>query len=136
MSKPDEIKMQDLFIEGHSDIKNQEAIPYTDKSGDEPVNILSHLSREQLLSNVEKFVKDKALEEHVDDIWKGALLAQNPTTYQELEELSDADKEAIQYENTHRWSQPLTLYLTIAICSLGKQAFVSILRYLTINLTL
>ncbi len=123
MSKLDDIKLQDLFIEGKSDISHKKEVTSTERSDDSHVNILSHLSREQLLSDVERFVKDKGLEEHVDDIWKGALLAQNPTTYQELRELSDEDKETVHHENSHRWSQPLTLYLTIAICSLGKQAF-------------
>lgn len=122
MSKADDIKLQDIFIEGHSDVKDTEPVPYVD-DGDyaaaAPNNILSHLSRERLLADVDQFVKDKGLEEHIADIRKGALLAQNPTTYQQLEELTQQDKERIHHENTHRWSQPMTLYLTIAICSLG-----------------
>ncbi|KAJ9127315.1 hypothetical protein QFC24_000722 [Naganishia onofrii] len=123
MSKSDDIKLQDMFIEGHVD-GSQQDVPYVDKEGHHPstapVNILSHLSRAQLLSDVDRFVKEKGLEEHVDDIRKGALLAQNPTTFEQLDELTQSDKERIHHENTHRWSQPMTLYLTIAICSLGS----------------
>lgn len=86
----------------------------------EQVNVLAHLSKQDLLANVDEFIADKGLGEYREDLVKGALLAQNPLGYQDIEELDATDKEAIAYEYAHRWSHPFTLYFTIAVCSLGK----------------
>ena len=86
----------------------------------EQVNVLAHLSKADLLSDVDHFIADKGLEEYREDLVKGALLAQNPLGYQDIEELNAEDKEAIAYEYAHRWKHPFTLYFTIAVCSLGK----------------
>ena len=50
---------------------------------------------------------------------RGALLAQNPQGFEELQDLSEDDKYHIRREITNKWAQPLTLYLTIALCSIG-----------------
>jgi len=34
---------------------------------------------------------------------KGALLAQDPSNYEFMEELSDEDKAAISHEHAHKW---------------------------------
>lgn len=117
MSK-DDIKSENLFIEGHPEETKLEAVPYASET-EQDSNILSHLSRAQLLSDVDRFVRDKGLEDHVEDIRKGALLAQKPSSFKDLPELTASDKDAIHHENTHRWSHPMALYFTIAICSLG-----------------
>ena len=84
------------------------------------VNVLAHLSKNDLISDVDRFIADKGLQEYRESLVKGAILAQNPAQYEDLEELDAQDKEAIAYENAHRWSHPAALYVTIAICSLGK----------------
>jgi len=84
------------------------------------VNVLAHLSKNDLISDVDRFIADKGLEEYRESLIKGAILAQNPAQYENLAELNAQDKEAIAYENAHRWSHPAALYVTIAICSLGE----------------
>lgn len=36
-----------------------------------------------------------------------------------MPELSEEEKQLIEREHTHRWSHPFTLYITIALCSIG-----------------
>jgi len=82
-------------------------------------NPLYGLSREQLAANVEAFTQEKGLTEHTAIFQKGAILAQNPRHYDELQELDEQDKSTIQHEMTHRWSHPMMLYMTIGLCSIG-----------------
>jgi len=55
----------------------------------------------------------------VDLLKKGALVAQNPGGYESMLELSDDEKSALRLEVTKKWSHPLKLYLTVAVCSIG-----------------
>jgi len=50
---------------------------------------------------------------------KGALVAQDPPSFETIEELDESDKISLRREVTHKWSQPRVLYLTIALCSIG-----------------
>jgi sugar porter (SP) family MFS transporter len=82
-------------------------------------NPLAGIPRAQLLRNVEEFAKEKDLTDALPILSKGAILAQNPHEFEELEELDDSDKDIIRYEYAHKWSHPLTLYVTIFLCSIG-----------------
>jgi hypothetical protein len=79
-----------------------------------PVSPLFFLSSSHL-----SFCEEKGLNEHVEIMKKGALLAQNPHDYDNIHELTAEDREAIDYEHAHKWSHPATLYLTIFLCALG-----------------
>lgn len=92
-----------------------------------PKNILAHLSKDDLVNDVRMFAAEKGLEEYLPELEKGALLAQRPDDYDEIDELTDEDRASIRYEKEHKWSHPLWLWLTIIICSTGK-FLLSILR--------
>jgi len=63
----------------------------------------------------------------LDLLKKGALVAQDPSAFESIEELDEDDRVTLRREITHRWSQPRTLYLTIGLCSIG--AAVQYARY-------
>lgn len=73
-------------------------------------NPLSGLSQEELFADVDKFCRDNELAEYIDVFRRGALVAQNPKTAHELEELTNEDKESLQHEIDHKWSHPWALY--------------------------
>ena len=99
-------------------------IPSTPRNGNnKPQNILAHLSKEDLLSDVRTFATQRGLEEYLPDLEKGALLAQRPDDFDEIAELTEEERAAIRYEKEHKWSHPLWLWLTIIICSTGKSRF-------------
>ncbi len=53
---------------------------------------------------------------------KGALVARDPTNYEDIggpETLEEQEVEALRQEVLHKWRQPLALYMTIIICSVG-----------------
>ncbi|KAJ9124772.1 hypothetical protein QFC24_003140 [Naganishia onofrii] len=87
-----------------------------------PKNVLAHLSKEDLLSDVRLFAAQKGLEEYLPDLERGALLAQKPDNFEEIVELTEEDKQVIRHERDHKWSHPLWMWLTIIICSTGTHA--------------
>lgn len=46
-------------------------------------------------------------------------MAQNPANFENIEELDEADREALRREVTHRWSLPWSLYYTIFLNSIA-----------------
>ncbi|KAI0539177.1 sugar transporter-domain-containing protein [Xylaria digitata] len=85
-------------------------------------NPLAGIPREQLLSDVEEFAHENGLDDYVGLLRKGALVAQDPTCFEDIqgaEALDEAEIYALKREITHKWSVPRTLYLTIATCSIG-----------------
>ncbi|KAK4152217.1 putative polyol transporter 1 [Chaetomidium leptoderma] len=85
-------------------------------------NPLEGLSRDELMSRVEVFVQEKGLTEHTALFRKGALVAQDPSGYEDITgpEALDADEKAVLLkEVTHKWRLPAKLFMTIATCSIG-----------------
>lgn len=50
---------------------------------------------------------------------KGALVAQSPALFEEIEELDDGDRIAFREEVTHRFKLPKMLYYTIILNSIA-----------------
>ncbi|KAH8167379.1 hypothetical protein CIB48_g876 [Xylaria polymorpha] len=85
-------------------------------------NPLAGIPREQLLADVDEFARENGLNDYVPILRKGALVAQDPTCFEDIqgaEALDEAEIYALKREITHKWSVPRTLYLTIATCSIG-----------------
>ena len=77
-------------------------------------NPLGGISYEQLMKDVEQFCQRWELMDHLDVFKKGALVAQNPHKVQGMDILTDADKNFLEREHTHKWSQPFTLYWLVS----------------------
>ncbi|GFF51037.1 probable polyol transporter 6 [Aspergillus udagawae] len=85
-------------------------------------NPLAGYSHEELRSQGIKF----AIEHHMGDetdiraFELGALLAQEPEKFDSFRNLlTEEEFEILHLEFTHRWSQPWSMYLVIALCSLS-----------------
>ncbi len=50
---------------------------------------------------------------------KGALVAQSPRDFEQVENLDPAEVEALRNETLHKWRQPRALYMTVILCSVG-----------------
>lgn len=73
-------------------------------------NPLADVPKDKLMSDVTEFCEKFNLMEYLESFKKGALVSQNPKAAMELQELNDDDKEALEREHTHKWSQPWALY--------------------------
>lgn len=85
-------------------------------------NPLAGIPRDRLLQNVEDFANAEGLKNILPLLKKGALVARDPSNYEDIsgaEALSDVEIETLRDEVLHKWRQPVALYLTILICSIG-----------------
>ncbi|RDA95802.1 hypothetical protein CP533_5190 [Ophiocordyceps camponoti-saundersi (nom. inval.)] len=85
-------------------------------------NPLLGIPRQQLMRDVEAFAEYRGLQEHVQLLKKGALVAQNPSEAHAIdgpETLTQDELDALYVEKHHRWRLPMRLFLTIATCSIG-----------------
>ncbi|KAH7071357.1 D-xylose-proton symporter [Paraphoma chrysanthemicola] len=82
-------------------------------------NPLVGIPKAQLLADVRAFAQENGLEAEEPLLVKGALFAQSPTLFEEIEELEEADRIAIREEFTNRFKLPRTLYLTIVLNSVA-----------------
>lgn len=83
-------------------------------------NPLRDIPKEELLNNVTTFHQNKHLPEDILPLLKkGALVAQNPTEFEAIEELEESDKQPLREEITKRWKHPWALYYTIILNSIA-----------------
>ncbi|KAK3384894.1 hypothetical protein B0H63DRAFT_172823 [Podospora didyma] len=85
-------------------------------------NPLKGLTYDELMSRVEVFAQEKGLTEHMPLLRKGALVAQDPSSYETItgeHALDDMEKKTLRDEIEHKWRLPTKLFLTIATCSIG-----------------
>ncbi|KAJ7078680.1 proton myo-inositol cotransporter [Mycena epipterygia] len=82
-------------------------------------NPLTGFSRDRLQQMGEDFAKHHGLEDHVELFGKAAQIAQDPTNFENIQDLSMDDRDVLRREYTHRWDQPKTLYYTICLCSVA-----------------
>ncbi|KAI9376102.1 hypothetical protein BJX61DRAFT_553123 [Aspergillus egyptiacus] len=80
-------------------------------------NPLAGLTREQLFNDIEDFAREKQLEEILPELKKGALISQNPKAFEQVADLTEADKELLRREKTHRWHQPWMMYFMTILCA-------------------
>lgn len=85
-------------------------------------NPLAGLTKEELMEDVEAFAREKDLEHIVDDLKKGALVAQDPKAFESLDELSEEEKEFLRRETTHKWHQPFMMYFMTSMFQLRSMA--------------
>jgi len=71
------------------------------------------------MRNVEHFASEYGLQEITPLLKKGALVAQNPGEFENVEGLQDDEMEAIRDEVVHKWKQPRAMYFTVILCSVG-----------------
>ena len=82
-------------------------------------NPLLGIPRPQLMADVEAFAEEKGMTDIIDLLKRGALVAQDPSTFETVEGLTPDERTALEEEVTHKWRHPLALYVTIITCSIG-----------------
>lgn len=80
---------------------------------------MADLPQEILLQRIEEFATEKGLSHITELLKKGALCAQGSTSFENMENLTEDEKQALIKESTHRWSQPWAMYFTVMLCSIG-----------------
>lgn len=84
-------------------------------------NPLAGMSHDELMTDVEQFAKEHNLDYALDDLQKGALVAQNKAGFENFDQLTDDDKTLIREEKLHRWKQPRMLYYMTSQSSISSK---------------
>ncbi|CAL1708153.1 unnamed protein product [Somion occarium] len=82
-------------------------------------NPLTGIPHDQLMSDAAQFAEERGLGHLKEEFKKGALVAQDPTSFEALPLLDDADRNILRRELTHRWDQPWQLYYLVILCSVA-----------------
>ncbi|KAH8119192.1 hypothetical protein DFH11DRAFT_1722739 [Phellopilus nigrolimitatus] len=112
------------------EVKFTEEYAQSDKEGAKTIDLNSNVSakiknpllgipEDQLMADVEDFAKEKGLTDIIPLLKRGALVAQNPLSYQSVKGLEPEERVALQFEVTHKWKHPAALYMTVILCSIG-----------------
>jgi hypothetical protein len=86
------------------------------KTSEKLKNLLTGIPRDQLMQDVDTFAHEKGLVEHLEDLRKGALVAQNPKMFESMPELTGEDKSSLRLEKTNKWKQPFMMYFMTSKC--------------------
>ncbi|KAK5995914.1 Polyol transporter 5 [Cladobotryum mycophilum] len=115
-----EERHESLHHTSHLDATAKKVAELTDNLEGEIRNPLKGIPKETLLQNVAAFQREKGLPEDILPLLrKGALVAQNPANYENIDELDESEKHALREEVTNRWKHPWPLYYTIILNSIA-----------------
>ncbi|KAJ6093285.1 hypothetical protein N7486_008574 [Penicillium sp. IBT 16267x] len=82
-------------------------------------NPLAHLTKAQVIRDVEEFAREYDVNSILPELTKGALVARDPTAYESVPDIHEHEITALRDEVDHKWRQPRALYFTIILCSIG-----------------
>ncbi|KAF9264194.1 hypothetical protein L218DRAFT_926497 [Marasmius fiardii PR-910] len=82
-------------------------------------NPLVGIPHEELVERAKLFADQYGLQDLSLELQKGALVAQDPTAFEDIALLDEEDKAVLRRELTHRWSHPKTLYYLVILCSMA-----------------
>lgn len=71
------------------------------------------------MADVERFAREKQMEDILPLLKHGAIAAQNPLNFETQKGLTEEERDALRFEVTHKWRHPKSLYFTITLCSIG-----------------
>lgn len=83
-------------------------------------NPLTGMSESDVLADVDLFVETRGLQEHREIFHKGGMMARagnTPSGYEQLNILTNEEKDYLRHEDAHRWSQPFMLYFLVVLCA-------------------
>ena len=82
-------------------------------------NPLAGIPRATLLKNVEDFAREVNMVDQIPLLQRGAMVAQDPPSFEQVAELEEHERDALRNEVLHKWRQPWSLYFTVILCSIG-----------------
>ncbi|ODH53555.1 hypothetical protein GX48_00388 [Paracoccidioides brasiliensis] len=82
-------------------------------------NPLADIPKSTLMRDVKEFAQRFGLEDIIPTLQRGALVAKDPSNFENVEGITEDEVEAIRNEVLHKWRQPKALLCTIVLCSIG-----------------
>ena len=71
------------------------------------------------MDDVDQFAEEYQLQDILPLLNKGAIVGTGSQSVESVPFITSAEVTAIRNEKVHRWKHPLTLFMTIVLCSIG-----------------
>nr|POF04244.1 polyol transporter 5 [Quercus suber] len=68
---------------------------------------------------VQDFVQEHGLDEHVSLFERAMLLARDPAKFELMSQLQDSERQILREEIDHKWRLPKAMWMTAIVCSVG-----------------
>lgn len=72
-----------------------------------------------MVAEARAYAEANGLSEHADLFGRAALVARDGDKFPSISELSDEERNALQYEKDHKWHGPVMLWYAIGLCAVG-----------------
>ena len=82
-------------------------------------NPLAHLSSEAVIQDAKLFAEIHGLTHITPMLVKGALVAKDPTLFEQVPGITEDEKQCIRNEILHKWRQSRALYFTVGLTCIG-----------------
>ncbi|RJE23522.1 galactose-proton symport [Aspergillus sclerotialis] len=82
-------------------------------------NSIEHRSVDQVMTDVDQFAEMYHLQDILPLLKKGAMVGTGSQSVESIPGVTSAEVTAIRNEKLHRWKQPIMLFVTIILCSVG-----------------
>jgi len=120
--KPPAAHVEGRRFHEHSDARDDESLSDV-VDGTKAVhtiqNPLRKLPRDQVIRDAHEFANSNGLGAHADLFGKAALVARDPNGFPNLAELTEDERQALQYERDHKWHGSKMLWFSISLCAVG-----------------
>lgn len=118
-NESDHTQVENVSASGNKDADHMTADQLRSNINARIANPLAGYSHAELSQKGEEFVRQHAVgdDEDIRAFRLGAILAQDPNRHAEVDGLTQAERDVLEREISHRWSQPKLLYLVIILCS-------------------
>lgn len=72
-----------------------------------------------MVAEARAYAEEHGLAEQADLFGRAALVARDSDSFPSLSELSEEERNALQYEKDHKWHGPVMLWYAIGLCAVG-----------------
>ncbi|KAM0242137.1 hypothetical protein ACHAP5_007374 [Fusarium lateritium] len=82
-------------------------------------NPLKRVTAEKAVHDARLFAENHGMSEHAELFGRAALVARDSERFNMVKELTEGERQALEYERDHKWHGPKMLWYSISLCAIG-----------------
>ncbi|CAJ0550186.1 Ff.00g101160.m01.CDS01 [Fusarium sp. VM40] len=82
-------------------------------------NPLKRVTPEKAVLDARLFAESHGMSEHAELFGRAALVARDSERFNMVKELTEGERQALEYERDHKWHGPKMLWYSISLCAIG-----------------
>jgi hypothetical protein len=80
---------------------------------------LQRVTPEKAVHDARLFAESHGMSEHAELFGRAALVARDSDRFNLVKELTEGERQALEYERDHKWHGPKMLWYSISLCAIG-----------------